>query len=236
MANKAYSEDFLETLNLAYRDAYEKGRIDFILYLLMIFKEIGVIHDEKTLDKSAKTATIKLEENMDASGQRAKGNWVTIRGTHVLVDKAGTIVKGPENLVGRSAAEAKSESSGKEKEKAKASAASATGANKPCTGFADRAAARRHRKHWKEVGVNSNAEYVDHANRLFVQRVGGDIDGYARPDGTVVRYNTKTGDYVAGKPGGPLYTHFKPKWRNGKTNLSKSLEYFHEEMKVKGSE
>ena len=183
------------------------------------------------LDKSALKG--KINERQDASGQRKNGNWITIKGVHVLIDKAGTIVGGPDNLVGSSAFEAKPQEKAK---KTPTVTASAYGANKATTGFKDQSAAKRHKKHWKEFGVTSNADYVNHANQLFTKQVGGDIDGYTRPDGTVVRYNLATGEYVAGIPGGTLYTHFMPKWKNGKVSLTKSREYFHEEVKVKGSE
>ena len=105
--------------------------------------------------------------------------------------------------------------------------ASAEGKNKPCTGFADKAAAKRHRKHWNEFGVSSDADYAQKAIDFIKQPVGGNIDGYANVNGEVVRFNVSTGEYGKGVPGGRIITYFKAKYKNGVVNLTAANNYSH---------
>ncbi len=54
---------------------------------------------------------------------------------------------------------------------------------------------------------------------------------YKREDGTVVRFDTESGEYVAGIPSGRLITFFKPKWKNGIANIANANIYFNAEKK-----
>lgn len=104
---------------------------------------------------------------------------------------------------------------------------SAEGKNKPCTGFRDKAAEKRHQKHWKEFGVSSHAEYEKKAIEFIKQPVGGNIDGYERADdGAIIRFNVDTGEIGIGIPGGEIITFFKAKYKNGNVNIVAANNYF----------
>ena len=62
-----------------------------------------VIFSVKTLDNSSNSATIKLRNpHTDGKeGDKGRGEWVTINGTHVQIGKSGQVEKGPPNLVGK---------------------------------------------------------------------------------------------------------------------------------------
>ena len=107
---KRYSDSFLDTLLNAYREAVDKKR-ELAEYILLICREIGVLPHEdlqKSLDTARKQGTINTQATTaeDAKGQRNNGNWKTINGTHVLLDKSGMIVGGPKKFIGKTMAEA----------------------------------------------------------------------------------------------------------------------------------
>ena len=97
-------------------------------------------------------------------------------------------------------------------------AVSPEGENVPCTGFASPARLEDHatRHGLAEMGFATKEEYQQKGIDFLKQPCGGDVIGYARPDGVVVRFNTKTTEYATGVPGGPLKTYMKAK-RNRKT-------------------
>lgn len=66
------------------------------------------------------------------------------------------------------------------------------------------------------------------AKDLMCRPVGGDILGYERDDGEIVRFNEATVEYVAGKPGGVLRTYMSPKYDdvNNCKNKEAALEYY----------
>lgn len=110
--------------------------------------------------------------------------------------------------------------------------ASAEGRNKPCTGFRDQGAEKRHQKHWQEFGVSSHSDYAKKAIDFIKQPVGGNIDGYARDrDGAVVRFDVTTGEIGIGIPGGEIITYFKAKCRGGKVDIAAANNYFNERKK-----
>ena len=227
--------------NAAYRKAFH------LLAELLRGLLVGNLSLEKLkplfdfLDKSGLVAKID-DSRFDASkrpsqkgGGRGHGQWVTIRGTHIFVDNSGTVTKGPSKFVGLTASEAMSHpeisgSGGKAKSSTKPSA---DGKNKPCTGFADKAAAKRHRKHWKEFGVTSDDDYTKQAIDFLKQPCGGNIDGYLRADGRIVRFNVSTGEYAVGAPGAEVVTYFKAKYAKGKVHLTAANNYFSAEKKEK---
>ena len=86
-------------------------------------------------------------------------------------------------------------------------AVSPEGENAPCTGFASPARLEDHatRKGLAEMGFAPKEEYQQKGIDFLKQPCGGDVIGYARPDGVVVRFNTKTTEYATGVPGGPCY-------------------------------
>ena len=191
------------------------------------------------LDKSGLFATMD-DDRFDSSkrpsqkgGGRGKGQWVTIHGTHIFIDSGGTVTKGPAKFVGLTASEAMSQpemsgSGGKAKSSPKPSA---EGRNKPCTGFANKGAEKRHEKHWKEFGFTSNADYTKQAIDFIKQPCNGNIDGYVNKEGQIVRFNVNTGEYGKGVPGGRVITYFKAKYKNGKVNLELANNYFNAEKK-----
>lgn len=62
-----------------------------------------------------------------------------------------------------------------------------------------------------EMGFATKEEYQQKGIDFLKQPCGGDVIGYAPPDGVVVRFNTKTTEYATGVPGGPLKTYLKAK-------------------------
>lgn len=92
-------------------------------------------------------------------------------------------------------------------------AVSPEGENVPCTGFASPARLEDHatRHGLAEMGFATKEEYQQKGIDFLKQPCGGDVIGYARPDGVVVRFNTKTTEYATGVPGGPLKTYMKAK-------------------------
>ena len=110
-----------------------------------------------------------------------------------------------------------------------ASTSSAEGENSPCTGFAFKAKLRDHAKrHGLGVGTSSEAEYQQKGIDFLKQPCGGDVIGYARPDGAIVRFNMKTCEYAAGKPGGSLSTYMSPRCdeKTGEARPDKAMDYY----------
>lgn len=118
---------------------------------------------------------------------------------------------------------------GESPEASKRPAVSAQGANTPCTGFASRAKLKDHaRRHGLGVGTSTEAEYQKKGVDFLKQPCGGDIIGYARADGAIVRFNTRTGEYAAGKPGGSLSTYMSPRCdeKTGEARPDKAMDYY----------
>ena len=105
---------------------------------------------------------------------------------------------------------------------------SAKGENVPCTGFRSKGAAIRHRKHMPEFGFETDEEYAKAAINFIKQPVGGDIDGYKRSNGQIVRFNRKTGEMGIGVPGREVVTYYKAKFNKelGKSNIEIANRYF----------
>lgn len=108
-------------------------------------------------------------------------------------------------------------------------AVSPEGENTPCTGFASPEKLKDHatRHGLEEMGIQSEEEYQQKGIDFLKQPCGGDVVGYARSDGSIVRFNTKTTEYASGFPGGVLKTYIKAKCgKNGAPNLDKAVAYY----------
>lgn len=108
-------------------------------------------------------------------------------------------------------------------------AVSPEGENAPCTGFASPEKLKDHatRHGLQEMGIQSEEEYQQKGIDFLKQPCGGDVVGYARSDGSIVRFNTKTTEYASGFPGGVLKTYMKAKCgKNGAPNLDKAVAYY----------
>lgn len=109
-------------------------------------------------------------------------------------------------------------------------AVSPEGENVPCTGFASPARLEDHatRHGLAEMGFATKEEYQQKGIDFLKQPCGGDIIGYARPDGVVVRFNTKTTEYATGVPGGPLKTYMKAKCnrKTGEARPEAAMKYY----------
>lgn len=108
-------------------------------------------------------------------------------------------------------------------------AVSPEGENVPCTGFAFPARLEDHatRHGLAEMGYATKEEYQQKGIDFLKQPCGGDVVGYARSDGSIVRFNTKTTEYASGFPGGVLKTYMKAKCgKNGAPNLDKAVAYY----------
>lgn len=109
-------------------------------------------------------------------------------------------------------------------------AVSPEGENVPCTGFASPARLEDHatRHGLAEMGFATKEEYQKKGIDFLKQPCGGDVIGYARPDGVVVRFNTKTTEYATGVPGGPLKTYMKAKCnrKTGEARPEVAMKYY----------
>lgn len=110
------------------------------------------------------------------------------------------------------------------------SAVSPEGENVPCTGFASPARLEDHatRHGLAEMGFATKEEYQQKGIDFLKQPCGGDVIGCARPDGVVVRFNTKTTEYATGVPGGPLKTYMKAKCnrKTGEARPEVAMKYY----------
>lgn len=110
------------------------------------------------------------------------------------------------------------------------STVSPEGENAPCTGFASSARLEDHatRHGLAEMGCATKEEYQQKGIEFLKQSCGGDVVGYARPDGVVVRFNTKTTEYATGVPGGPLKTYMKAKCnrKTGEARPEAAMKYY----------
>lgn len=109
-------------------------------------------------------------------------------------------------------------------------AVSPEGENVPCTGFASPARLEDHatRHGLAEMGFATKEEYQQKGIDFLKQPCGGDVIGYARPDGVIVRFNTKTTEYATGVPGGPLKTYMKAKCnrKTGEARPEVAMKYY----------
>lgn len=109
-------------------------------------------------------------------------------------------------------------------------AVSPEGENVPCTGFASPARLEDHatRHGLAEMGFATKEECQQKGIDFLKQPCGGDVIGYARPDGVVVRFNTKTTEYATGVPGGPLKTYMKAKCnrKTGEARPEVAMKYY----------
>lgn len=109
-------------------------------------------------------------------------------------------------------------------------AVSPEGENVPCTGFASPTRLEDHatRHGLAEMGFATKEEYQQKGIDFLKQPCGGDVIGYARPDGVVVRFNTKTTEYATGVPGGPLKTYMKAKCnrKTGEERPEVAMKYY----------
>lgn len=109
-------------------------------------------------------------------------------------------------------------------------AVSPEGENVPCTGFASPVRLEDHatRHGLAEMGFATKEEYQQKGIDFLKQPCGGDVIGYARPDGVVVRFNTKTTEYATGVPGGPLKTYMKAKCnrKTGEARPEVAMKYY----------
>ena len=59
-------------------------------------------------------------------------------------------------------------------------------------------------KHKAEYGGLGKDGYLKRAQGLLGEDVGGDILGYTRANGEVVRFNSRTGEWACGRPAGSI--------------------------------
>jgi hypothetical protein len=78
-----------------------------------------------------------------------------------------------------------------------------------------------YRKHGREVGARSEAEYLHMAQALRDSPAGGSVLEEERSDGVLCRFDRSTGLFLAYEPDGVIKTCFKP--NDGEA-------YFHHQM------
>lgn len=178
----------------------------------------------KLLDIIYKNAIIEMYGG-DSRQDADPDAWVTLEnGAHIPLNGEGEAIGGAGGW-----AEGKDFSEAKEAyEKGTEENPSAKGENVPCKGFKNKYAAKRHRKHWEEFGFTSDEEYEKAAIEFIKQPVGGNIDGYKRESGQIVRFNRKTGEMGIGTPGKELNTYFKARYDEvtGRVRLRAANNYF----------
>ena len=116
---------------------------------------------------------------------------------------------------------------------------SARGENIPCKGFASQKLLEKHfTDHGEELNCKTEEEYLEKAKDFISQKCGGDIDGYITKKGEICRFNTKTGEYGKGIPGGIIRTYFIAKYneKTGQSNLDIANEYFYRLKEREGVE
>ena len=122
--------------------------------------------------------------------------WITVNGARVKVENG----------------ELQGEVGGNIAEKETTKSFSASGANPDILEMSE-SAQRRHQKHLrpgKSYPGMSMDEYVEKSSALARSPVGGDVLGYQAEDGSIVRYNKMTNDWVRAHNAG-VVTMFKPK-------------------------
>lgn len=172
--------------------------------------------------------------------------WITTENGHkVPLDKNGTaIAGGGGTLAGKDFSEASSSEKpqGEAKEESQESGQSSTvpskvsarGKNDPPKGFATE---ERKEYHYDKHVIKDNAvlyrgmtieEYDEHAKEFLSKPCGGSIDGYATEDGVVCRFDSATGEYAKGVPGGIMKTCMVAKCnkKTGEPNLEAAQRYF----------
>lgn len=112
---------------------------------------------------------------------------------------------------------------------------SAEGENKPCKGFSQKGL-KKHKdsRHKEQYEGMTDEQYEDHARKLLQKKCGEHILGYRSADGSICRFNSLTGEYAKGYPGGDIKTCFfvTRKGTDPKTmDLGWAREYFEREKK-----
>ena len=147
--------------------------------------------------------------------------WATINGHHVYFDKDGA--------GGGSASNSEKSVDKNTKPAIIKDEISALGANKFEQGFSQKTLDAHwggSRDHSKEYEGFTKEQYAKRALELVQSAADGkNILGYKLSDGTIVRYDVKTFDYVKGHPKYGIYTMFKP---NAKS------DYFHRKKRDEG--
>lgn len=161
----------------------------------------------------------KSKASSKAKALSKKGSWITVNGSHVLVDNKGNAVAGAEgNLppVKTKTAYIETKTPAKSKVVKKDKQLATNGANTLAVKDWKNEKVRLHhvKKHVKDKKeYPDEATYLATATKLAEMPVGGDILGYTRSDGqSFVRYNKKTNEYVIAKVGGSggIITLYKP--------------------------
>jgi pyocin large subunit-like protein len=82
---------------------------------------------------------------------------------------------------------------------------------RPDIGFATRQKLVDHyRKHGREFGSITMEQYLRGAQELRDRPAGGAILEFTRPDGSVTRFDRKSGDFIAFNRDGVIRTYFRP--------------------------
>ncbi len=105
----------------------------------------------------------------------------------------------------------------------------AHGENIPCVGFEHKKTlAWKRKKHGGMYSNMTDGEYETHAINFLKQKCGGTIDGYLDKDGAICRFDTKTGEFAKGFPGGYVKTCFNPGYseRSRSFSLERAQRYF----------
>jgi pyocin large subunit-like protein len=98
----------------------------------------------------------------------------------------------------------------KEKDAVEGNAASSH-INRPDIGFASRQKWVDHyRKHGREFGSITVEQYLRGAQELRDRPAGGAILESVRPDGSIMRFDRKSGDFIAFNRDGVIRTYFRP--------------------------
>ena len=99
--------------------------------------------------------------------------------------------------------------------------------SRPEIGFrSEERLAEHHRKHGREFGDVTRAEYLRLAQSLRDRPAGGAVLEAVRGDGVVTRFDRATGAFLACDPDGTIRTFFKP--HDGEAYFRRQLARTHE--------
>lgn len=93
----------------------------------------------------------------------------------------------------------------------RAAAASKTAPRYAPTNFAAGELDKHFLKHANEFGSITRDTYLKGARTLLGRDIGGEIQGAVRPNGDVLRYNSRTNEFAVGRSDGTIRTYFRPK-------------------------
>lgn len=112
---------------------------------------------------------------------------------------------------------------------------SAQGINKPSLGFSEKKLEEHYEGHKHQYPGMTKEQYNEHAKKFLQKKCGDTVLGFRCKDGSVVRFNKQTGEFVKGYPGGYIKTCFFPtdirKGEDAPVDIEYAMVYFSREKR-----